>query len=398
MAHICHGFTVLAKSPRIKVRVEMGKIRSWFNSPFLRRISWHVKRVGDKLDRRFFTSLLVGLAVVLSIAAAIVWLAETERSPADFGASLYWAVTTVLGQGDASYVSGPFGWAVGWLLGLFGVAIVATMTGALVGFVIDFLLKEGQGMGASGYEDHIVICGWNSTARDLVTELMTDDYKAKLVLLHDAERSPADDNVYFVRGQPTNEADLKRAGIENALSAVVCPVDGSKEADMTSILTVLAIESLAPGVRTVVEVNNPEHVPHFRRANVDEVMVTSRLAAHLLARSALYPGLSELVSDIVSGGAGSELYRVELPDDCVGKPIDDVSARLRREHGATLLGVTRNGKTITNPPTEFVAARGDNLIVVAESLGHLSPLANSTAFEDAEKTVDLTLEQVPVAD
>lgn len=376
----------------------MGKIRSLFDSPFLRRVSWHVKRITGKMDKRFFSSLVLGLSVVLAIAAIIVWLAETDRSASDLGQSFYWAVTTVLGQGDASYVSGPFGWAVGWLLGLFGVAIVATITGALVGFVIDFLLKEGQGMGASGYRGHIVICGWNSTARDLVSELSTDAYKAKLVLLHDAERNPADDNVYFVRGIPSNEIDLKRAGIENALSAIICPVDGSNEADMASILTVLAIESLAPNVRTVVEVNNPDHVPHFRRANVDEVMITSKLAAHLLARSALYPGLSELVSDIVSGGEGSELYRVELPDDCVGKPIDDVSARLRRDHGATLLGVSRNGKTTTNPATDFIVERGDDLIVVAESLGALSPLENSTAFSDDEVAVNLTLQEVPVAD
>ena len=376
----------------------MGKIRLLFDSAFLRRVSWHVRRVTSKMDKRFFMSLTVGLFIVLSIAAVAAWLGETERTLGDLGASFYWAVTTVLGQGDASYVSGPVGWVVGWLLGLFGVAIVATITGALVGFVIDFLLKEGQGMGAAGYQDHIVICGWNSTARDLVSELSTDDYQAKLVLLHDSERSPADDNVYFVRGVPSNEADLRRAGIEKALSAIICPVDGSNEADMSSILTVLAIESLAPQVRTVVEVNNPEHVPHFRRANVDELMITSKLAAHLLARSALYPGLSELVTDLVSGGDGSELYRVALPADCVGKPIDDVSARLRREHGATLVGVNRNGKTITNPPTDFSAIEGDNLIVVAESLGHLSPLRDSTAFSETAVSVDLTLEEAPVPD
>lgn len=251
-------------------------------------------------------------------------------------------------------------------------------------------------MGASGYRDHIVICGWNSTARDLVTELSTDDYGAKLVVLHDVERNPAGDGVYFVRGNPSNEVDLKRAGIDSALSAIVCPIDSSNEADMASILTVLAIETMAPRVRTVVEVNNPDHVPHFRRANVDEVMVTSKLAAHLLARSALYPGLSELVTDLVSGGEGSELYRVELPDDCVGKPIDDVSAMLRERNGATLLAVTRNGRTFSNPGTDFVFERGDDLIVVAESLGALSPLQNSTAFNETEVSIDL--EEVSLAD
>jgi voltage-gated potassium channel len=356
------------------------RFQALFDSPFLRRVSWHVKRVGENVDRRFFTSLILGLTLILAVAAVAIWLAETDGSPGDLGQSFYWAGATVLGLGEGGFVSGPVGWVVGWLLGLFGVAIVATITGALVGFVIDFLLKEGQGMGAAAYRDHIVVCGWNSTARDLISELAKDEYGTKIVLLHDSERNPAGDQVYFLRGDTTNEGDLSRAGIENAVSAIICPRDGSNEADMSSILTVLAIESLAPEVRTVVEVNNPDHVAHFHRAEVDEVMVTSKLASHLMARTAMYPGLSQLVVDLVSGGEGSELYRVILPDDCVGVPIDELSARLRRDHQATLLAVTRDGVTHTNPASDFILALNDDLVVVAESLGDLQPLRESSAL------------------
>ena len=144
---------------------------------------------------------------------------------------------------------------------------------------------------------------------------------------------------------------------------------------MRSILAVMAIESLAPAVRTVVEANNPAHLGHFRRADADEILVTSRLASRLLARSALYPGLSELITDIVSGGTGSELYRVALPDDYVGLSIDELSAKLRGEHRATLLAVTRDGASMTNPPADFRLEPGDDAVVVAESLGELQPLA-----------------------
>lgn len=76
-----------------------------------------------------------------------------------FLVSVHWAVTTVLGGGNASFVDSPAGFVVSWLLVLFGVAIVGSVTGVLVGFVIDVLIKEGQRMGASGYRDHIVVCG-----------------------------------------------------------------------------------------------------------------------------------------------------------------------------------------------------------------------------------------------
>ena len=143
---------------------------------------------------------------------------------------------------------------------------------------------------------------------------------------------------------------------------------------MRSILAVMAIESIAPEVRTVVEANNPSHVDHFRRAEADEILVTSRLASRLLARSALYPGLSELVTDIVSGGEGSELYRVQLPDDYVGLSIDELSKKLRSDHRATLLAVTRGGRSMTNPPADFRLQPGDDAVVVAEGLGDVRPL------------------------
>jgi voltage-gated potassium channel len=355
------------------------RLKALVDSPFLRRVSWHVRRVGEKIDRRFFVSLVLGLFVFVAVAALMIWVVETDRSSAQLGQAFYWAGATVLGLGEGGFVSSPVGWVVGWLLGLFGVAIVATMTGALVGFVIDFLLKEGQGMGASGYRDHIVVCGWNSTARDLVDELQKDEYATKVVLLHDSERSPAAETVYFVRGSTSNDSDLRRAGIESAVAAIVCPVDGSDQADMTSILTVLAIETIAPHVRTVVEVNNPDHVSHFRRANVNEIMVTSKLASHLLARSAMYPGLSELVTDIVSGGEGSELYRVSLPEGCAGLTVDELAAKLRAEHRATLIAVTRGGVTSPNPEPDFRLLPEDDLVIVAESLGNLLPHRSAPA-------------------
>ena len=229
-------------------------------------------------------------------------------------------------------------------------------------------------MGAAGYTDHIVVCGWNETARDLIEELKGDEFETKVVLLHEAERNPAGDGVYFVRGDITSTGDLERCGIREASAAIVFPADRSNESDMRSILAVMAIEAIAPQVRTVVEANNPIHVDHFRRADADEILVTSKLASHLLARSALYPGLSELVTDIVSGGEGSELYRVGLPDEYAGLSVDDLSAKLRGEHRATLLAVTRDGKSMTNPPADFRLQAGDDAVVVAESLGELRPL------------------------
>lgn len=315
--------------------------------PLIRRVIFHVRRLRDDLDIHFFRSLVASLAIIVTLSALLVTVAEpSKRSISGLVRSAYWAMTMVLGSGDSSYVDGPVGYLVGWALAFFGVAIVAALTAAVAGFVIDFILKEGQGMGASGYIDHIVICGWNPTARELIEELKGDEFKARVVIIHDVEHNPAGSGTYFVRGDPTSGDDLRRAGIEDAAAAVICPSDSSNDADMRSILSVLAIETIAPEVRTVVEVNNPKHVEHFERAHADEILVTPRLASRLLARSALYPGLASssptwcpavrVPSCIGSGCPTTSSVRLPAPwPPCCGRTTTPLSSQSRGTASAT---------------------------------------------------------------
>jgi len=223
----------------------------FLTSPLLRRVAWHTRRIVGRVDRRFFLALGEGAFVFVLIAALLVtfiekpWTDGLGAAVEWFGKSVNWAIFTVLGQGDSSYVTSPGGFIVSWVLVLFGVAIVGTITGALVALVIDFLLKEGQGLGAAGYRDHIVVCGWNATARDLIDELKGDEYRTNVVVLADLDKNPAGDGVYFVHGDSTSAVDLRRAGIDEAGAALVFPSAATNEADMHSILTVMAIESIA---------------------------------------------------------------------------------------------------------------------------------------------------------
>lgn len=351
-----------------------GRFTSLLSHPVALRLAWYGRRVREQLNRRMVLAVVQIIVVVVVVAAALVTLVERQLTLGDFGESLYWAFTSILGAGEGSYVGTPAGWIIRTVLVIVSVFMAAIITATIIAVIVDFLLKEGQGLGASGFAGHIVICGWNTTAKFLIKELRSDDYRLRVVLIHGAERNPAGDGVYFVRGDPTDTADLERANIRAAEAAIVFPAEPTDEADMRSILAIMAIEAAAPNVRIVAEVNNPRHVEHFLRARADEVLATSRVASHLLARSALYPGLTTLVTDIVSGGEGSELYRVTLPDSYVGLSVDEVSSRLRRDHRATLLAISRGEATHVNPEADFVLLPSDDVLVVAESLGSLAPL------------------------
>lgn len=363
-------------------RLTIPHFRARLQVPLLRRLAWHVRRFAAGINRRWFTSALIAFVVAVLIVAVVVTVIEKDVTAASLGDSIYWAFTTALGRGDPTYVTSPAGRLLSWVLILVAVTLVGAVTGALVAFIINFLLAEGQGMGAAGYRDHVVVCGWNATARDLIDEMRSDDYGARVVLVADLERSPAGDGVYFIRGDAANTEDLRRAGIEEAAAAVVCPRGGDDEADMHSILVLMAINALAPHARTVAEVNNPRHAEHFRRAGADELLVTSRLASRLLARSALYPGLTDLVVDMVSGGPGAELYRVPLDRVYTDRSVDEVMSEMRASYRATLVAFCRDGKAITNPSADLRVQPGDEAVVVAESRGLLEPLF-STPVEGA---------------
>ena len=146
------------------------RITALFSLPLLSRLAYHFRRMTGGLERGFFLRLFVALSSFVVVAAALLTVLEGPHDgvgeiASKFGNSFYWGITTVLGNGDTGYVTSPGGKFISWLLVLFGVAIVAAITGALVGFVIDILLKEGQGMGAAGYRDHIVVCGGGTPQR-----------------------------------------------------------------------------------------------------------------------------------------------------------------------------------------------------------------------------------------
>lgn len=342
--------------------------------PVVRRLTWHARRVEDQIDRRILTSLVGLILAIIGSVALLVTFTEKQWTLAALGESFYWAANTVLGSGDTSYVNSPLGWLLSWSLIVLGLTALAVATGVLVGLIVDIALKEGRGMGAAGFRDHTIVCGWNASARELVAELSRDEYATKVALLCPLDENPAGKGVHFVSGDPTKLEDLERAGLREARAALIFPDDSTDVADMRSILVVLAIESTAPHVRTIVEVNNPQQTEHVYRAGADEVIVPSRLAAHLAARSALYPGLTELVADIVSGGEGAELYRVQIPATYVGVTVEELAGRFLRDHRATLMALSRAGQSLVNPSPDERIEPGDDALVVAQSVASLRPL------------------------
>src|SRR5687768_5665898 len=111
----------LASSPAMLRRPHLSL--PFLVSPIIRRVAWHVRRVGGQLDRRFFLALTRGIVGVVLISAVLITIVEKPWTFESVFDSFNWGIATVLGQGDSGFVTSPAGRAIGWLLILFGVAM-----------------------------------------------------------------------------------------------------------------------------------------------------------------------------------------------------------------------------------------------------------------------------------
>jgi voltage-gated potassium channel len=284
--------------------------------------------------------------------------------------------------------------AVVWLLGLLAsVGSLAIVTAVIVGRFVRVLLRGGHVSTKTRQTGHVVICGWNGQGQAIVDALMVSDCSGGIVVVANLERRPLDnDDVEFISGDPTQDDSLKRAGIENARSAIVLTDfhESANDADAKALLIALAVESMNASVHTCVQILNSANARHFERAGVDEMICLDQIGGNLAVAAAVNPGVSALVSELLTFNFGSEFYRVEGSPviSLVGKSYVEVVKTLAEKH-VIVLGVetetsvelceamrdevihraSAGGRRMmmVNPRTEYRMQKGDTLFCAARS-------------------------------
>jgi voltage-gated potassium channel len=130
---------------------------------------------------------------------------------------------------------------------------------------------------------------------------------------------------------------------------------------------------------------------HLQKAGADEIISSDDLGLRLLARSALYHGMTRVYQELLTVGRdANEMYLLPAPEGLIGKDFSDLSelfSRYRQDRRSSLLiGIQRGEEMHINPiggeagPLE----RDDQLILLcrvflkpSETLPIDPPLAGS---------------------
>lgn len=343
-----------------------------------------IRRIGRRLR------ILCGLMLLLLVACPFaIWLFEHNQSEniTTVGAGYQWLGRTLFETSSAYRLHTGGGFVVYYIVRIAGVSLVAFGTGAIASRLVTTVILKGRGMGSTRAKGHVLICGWSSKGSEIVRELRAKevhDPRRIVVLARHPEDPTKDESIEFLRGDPSDGDDLKRARLEQASVAIILadesdPAATAGDKDARTLLTCLAVESICPDVYSCVEVVLADNRQHFARTHVNEMVVSAELTGALLGGAARTPGLSRLVTDLVTHPAGQEFYRMRVPPEFVGVTWTDALGRIKADYEALVIGfVSADERGFDlNPSSTRVLAAEDVLLVISANADALATYAVS---------------------
>ena len=216
--------------------------------------------------------------------------------------------------------------------------------------------------------NHIVICGGNDQLHQLIDNLekaykeylellpkiviIYPDFKKLLDKSKSLKRAHELGRVEYVKGQVREESALEAACVSTAKLIYLLAEDKSVTSDEKTLLRALSISRFCrekqkslfnndvDSTYMVAEINNAEFHDALINADVNEIVNTSELSENLLIQSSLNPGISKIISSLLTIDDGHEFYCIKISSytKLIGKNFDTLLTELR-ENTILLIGI-----------------------------------------------------------
>ncbi|MEV1067754.1 NAD-binding lipoprotein [Streptomyces sp. NPDC050263] len=364
----------------------------------------------DRLRYRFDNTLarstgrLVGwlavtcLGIVVPASALMVWTDPAAPRSLSGRLAAVWRVsgeTLRLG----AVTGAPLRMLLSVLLGLVALLYVSTLIGLITTGLTDRLTELRRGRSTVVETGHSVVLGWSEQVFTVVGELVAaraDQRWGAVVVLADRDRTELEEALAAVLG-PTgatrlicrsgSTADPEALGLVSpgAAHAVLVLPGAQPAGDAESVRTLLALRAVlgdkaGPAVVACVRDERYRAAARLAAGPRGIVLESDRTAAGLIAHSALHPGLTPVLRELLDFD-GDEFY-LTAGHGLAGRRFGDVLLDCAT---AAVAGLVRaDGTPLLNPPPQTVVAPGDSLVVVA-------PDEETARWEDCRDLVDPSL-------
>ncbi len=209
---------------------------------------------------------------------------------------------------------------------------------------------------------HVIVCGSGKLTEKVVEKLKEEGADFVLITEDDALiEALREEHVLILKGDPTCEEILHRAGISRARVLIALMEDDSHNLYLT-----LTARMLNPGLFIYAVVHDEQAESKFIRVGVNKTVNPIRTSAYRIAQAALKPNVLEFV-DIVSGRSQIPLFveefEVKASSPIANKTIKE--ADVRRKTNVIIVSIKKVGATpFFNPSPDTVIQEGDILITM----------------------------------
>lgn len=313
-----------------------------------------IKKKIIELNEQPAVRAAVWILLVTLVAAILVAIFEARQNDqfTSFWDSVWWVLVTIttVGYGDKVPVT-PIGKLIGIFVMFVGIALLSVITATLSSILVTRKIKEGKGLQEIKLRDHILLCGWNRQAQDILSTFESGSLvDHPVVLINQLSEEEVDEviahytkfPIKFVRGDFTKEAILKRANVQQARSAIILPDDGlhsEKTGDERTVLATLSIKTLNPKIKVYAHIHDKENLSHLHKAKADEVLVSDAYSGYLLASYVASPGISQFMQNIFSSTSNHNIQRSLIPEDLIGKTYSELQSYYADKCNGILLGL-----------------------------------------------------------
>ncbi|SDF05456.1 NAD-binding protein [Halorientalis regularis] len=263
-----------------------------------------------RFDRQIDLSTTQLAATAALLGTMVYGTAGTYRLSEDFNNvetildAVYYTIVTAstVGYGDAIPTTQQARlFSISVLI--LGVASFTLALGSLLGPAIEARFAQALGTMTERQlellEDHVIVLGYGDLTEPIIDEL---DGTVPFVVITPDQEAAAELNardIAVLSADPSDEAPLQRASIEDARAVVAATNNDANDA-----LAILTAKSLNADIRVVAGATDRENVEKLRRAGADTVISPAVIGGHLLVESALGDENVETVADQLLDSSG----------------------------------------------------------------------------------------------
>lgn len=298
--------------------------------------------------------------MVSSCGAYIFYLIETHNNPElhSFGQAIWWVLVsiTTVGYGDIVPVTNA-GKFLGIVLIFTGVALVSMFTATISSIFVANKLKEERGLKQISQSKHIILCGWNHTAEQILNVIFKQHDPPLVVMINQLPDDQVQNIVFkfkgqplqFVRGDFAQEEILNRGNLRKARAVLIVPDTSGgigTRTDEKTILTAFSVKAIQPKIKVYAHILDRDNEPYLKKAQVEDYIVSDAFSGVLLGEMVTSPGVSQSVQNLLGSGDSERLLRKKVPAELEGKSFSDAIIHYRKE-GLLPIALVKEQKSLS---------------------------------------------------